>query len=409
MVGTRFRLFRAWGIPVYVDLSWLPMFGLMTWGLASGTFGPARPGLSDAGVWLASAATAVAFFACIVLHELGHALVGRAFGMPFRGITLFLFGGVAEMDREPPSAKAEFWMAVAGPAVSGLLAALFAAAAVLASGMDGVGAPALALRHLAWVNAAVFVFNLVPAFPLDGGRVFRAAMWGWTGDLLRATRWAATAGRTHGHLLIAFGVLVMLLDAEAVLTGLWLVLLGLFVATLARRSYEAAVVNERLGRRPVSRLMTDDPITVPPDLGLRSLVEDYVYRFHRKAFPVVTGRRIVGLVRAEAVRAIPRDDWDRHTVVDVMARDIDDLIIGPGASAARALRKMRAANSTRLLVVDAGRLVGVLSLSDLMSDLELAAPADEVEEPARPSAPRRPLVRYDAGRNGHVTVPPGRP
>lgn len=398
MDGTRFRLFRVQGIPVYMDLSWLLVFGLMTWSLANGPLASTRTDVSEAGVWLLSAATAVAFFACIVLHELGHALVGRTFGMPFRGITLFLFGGVAEMDREPPSAKSEFWMAIAGPIVSFVLAVLFAAATAAGSGLNGAGPVVLACRYLAWVNAGVFLFNLVPAFPLDGGRVFRAAMWAWTGDLLRATRWAATAGRTHGHLLIAGGVLLVLVDPDAVVTGLWLVLVGLFVANLARRSYEAAVVNELLGGRPVSRLMTADPVTVPPELDLRSLVEDYVFRFHRKAFPVVTGGKIVGLVRAEAVRDIPRCDWERYTVVDVMDRDVDRLMIEPNTNAARALRKMRVADSTRLLVVDAGELVGVLSLSDLMAYLELAMPAADDE----PRPARRSPVRESAHRGALV-------
>jgi Zn-dependent protease len=402
MDGSRIRLLRVRGIPIYVDLSWLLVFGLMTWSLATSTLAPARTELSVIGAWLLASATAAAFFACIVLHELGHALVGRSLGVPFRGITLFLFGGVAEMDREPPSAKAEFWMAIAGPVVSAISAVLFAVTGAVASRIDGAGPVAIACWNLMWVNVAVVIFNLVPAFPLDGGRVFRAAMWAWTGDLLRATRWAAAAGRTHGHLLIAAGVLLFLLDSHAIVTGLWLVLLGLFVATLARRSYEAAVVNELLSDRPVSRLMTADPITVPPDLDLRCLVEDYVYRFHRKAFPVVTGRKIVGLVRAEAVRDIPRVDWDRYTVVDVMDRDVDRLIVGPNTNAARALRKMRAAGSTRLLVIDVGELVGVLSLSDLMAYLELAMPAGDDELPrSRSSAGHGSARRGDlvAGRS----------
>jgi Zn-dependent protease len=370
MDGTRLLLFRVRGIPVYVDLSWFPVLGLLTWSLAEETFGPSRGDLSAAGVWLLAGATAIAFFACIILHELGHALIGRANGVPFRGITLFLFGGVAELDREPPSAKSEFRMAMAGPAVSAVLAIAFGVVAVLGNGIEAAAPAVLMLEQLAWVNAAILAFNLVPAFPLDGGRVFRAAAWAWTGDLGRSTRWAATAGRGF----------------------------GLFLANVARRSYEAFVVTELLGGCPVARFMTPAPVTVPPDLDLRTLVEDYVYRFHRKAFPVVTCGKVVGLVRADAVREIPQAEWGRHTVVDVMGRDVDGLLIAPRAAASEALRQMQRTGSTRLLVVDVGRLVGILSLRDLMEYLDLTLPVGDDKRPTGRSGARQRRDRpEDAG------------
>jgi Zn-dependent protease len=400
MDGTRFLLFRVRRIPVYVDLSWLLVFALLTWSLAEGTFGPARGDLSAAIVWLLATGTALAFFACIVLHELGHALVGRANGVPFRGITLFLFGGVAELDREPPSARSEFLMAVAGPAVSAVLAGAFGVLTVILHGVAWAGPAALVFEHLAWVNLAVLAFNLVPAFPLDGGRVFRAAAWAWTGDLRRATRWATAAGRGFGHLLIAVGVFSVL--GGALVSGLWLVLIGLFLANLARRSYEAFVVTELLGGQPVARFMTRAPVTVPPDLDLRTLVDDFVYRYHRKAFPVVTGGKVVGLVRAEDVRDIPRAAWDRYTVVDVMDRDVDGLLVAPQAPATAALRRMQQSGSTRLLVVDAGQLVGVLSLRDLMGYLDLSF---TVGDGGRPSPWRRDERPEEAGARPRGGVP----
>ena len=393
MDGTRFRLARVRGIPVYVDLSWFLVFGLLTWSLAAGAAGPAREGFSTALAWALAATTAAGFFACIVLHELGHAVVGQSLGLPFRGITLFVFGGVAELDREPPSARSEFWMAIAGPVVSGVLALVFAAAAVVTRAVDGAAPALFVLDHLALMNGGVMLFNLIPAFPMDGGRVFRSAVWSWTGDLRKASLWATITGCGLGHVLIILGVVGIL--GGAVIEGLWLVLIGLFVARQARLAYESAAVAEALGGRAVGQLMTPDPVVVRADLSLRRLVEDYVFRHHRKCFPVVTAGRVVGLVRAEAVREVPRDDWDRYSVVDVMERDIGGLTVRPDAKAAEALRQMQQTGSTYLLVMDGEALVGMLSLRDLMNYLELMG-----EDRADGAGGESRGGRYAAGRSG---------
>jgi Zn-dependent protease/CBS domain-containing protein len=369
MDGTRFRLFRVRGIPVYVDLSWFLVFGLLTWSLAAGAAGSPRDGFSTDLTWALAATTAAGFFACIVLHELGHAVVGQAHGLSFRGITLFVLGGVAELDSEPPSARSEFWMAIAGPAVSGVLALVFAALAVLARGIDGAAPVMFVLDHLALMNAGVMLFNLVPAYPMDGGRVFRSAVWAWTGDLRRASLWATLAGSGLGHLLLMLGVIGLI--RGSVVEGLWMAFVGLFVAHQARLAYDSAVVADALGGRVVGQLMNPDPLVVRTDLSLRQLVEDYVFLHHRKCFPVVTAGKVVGLVRAETVREIPRDDWDRSSVVDVMERDIRGRTIRPDEKAAKALRQMQQTGSTYLLVMDGESLVGMLSLRDLMNYLEL--------------------------------------
>jgi Zn-dependent protease len=189
MFGTRWRLFRLLGIPISLDASWLIILALLTWTLID-LFREAVPGLSAVTYWVLGLGAALAFFACIVLHELGHALVARKVGIPIRGITLFLFGGVAEMEDEPPSASSEFLMAVAGPAVSAVLAAIF----WLLSGLAATAAVAFPLRYLAGINLTVLIFNLVPAFPLDGGRVLRSILWAVARNLRRATYWAAVSG-----------------------------------------------------------------------------------------------------------------------------------------------------------------------------------------------------------------------
>lgn len=290
MDGTRLRLLRVRGIPIYIDLSWLLVFALVTLTLAGEFTRALSTGVEQPAYvpWVMAAAGSLGFFTCIVLHELGHALVGKAYGVPFRGITLFLFGGVAELRREPPSARSEFWMAVAGPIVTGALVGTIASVSALGASADWPVQVVLVLDYLVYVNIFVLVFNLVPAFPLDGGRVFRAAVWALTGDLRRATRWAAAAGRGFGWLLTFLGVVELF--AGFVVSGIWLVFVGQFLAVLARQAYEQVVARELLAGVPVSKVMTREPITVPPDLDLKHLVEDYVYRHHRKAFPVSVQR-----------------------------------------------------------------------------------------------------------------------
>jgi Zn-dependent protease/predicted transcriptional regulator len=368
MDGTRLRLLRVRGIPIYIDLSWLIVFALVALTVSS-LFRRAAPELPTAQVWIMAIIAALGFFTCIVLHELGHALVGRAHGMPIRGITLFLFGGVAELGREPPSAKSEFWMAIAGPIVTAVLIVLFV---LLSSAGEQAGWPLqvlLVLDYLAYINILVLMFNLIPAFPLDGGRIFRAAAWAWTGDLRRATRWASLMGRGFGYLLAIWGVFQLFF--VNVVGGMWMIFIGLFLSNLARRSFEDVVARELLAGEPVSRFMSRDPISVDPNLDLRHLVEDYVYRHHRKVFPVTADGHVEGLVSTQSLQGIPRDDWERRTVSEIMERNIGDLTITPQTDALQALRQMQQSGSTRLLVMEDGHLAGIVSLRDLMDFLNL--------------------------------------
>jgi Zn-dependent protease/predicted transcriptional regulator len=372
MDGTRIRVLRVRGIPVYVDLSWLIVLALVTLTLA----GEFSASLREQGfdpptyqVWGMALIAAVGFFVCIVLHELGHALVGRASGMPIGGITLFLFGGVAELRREPPSAGSEFRMAVAGPMVTLVLVAIFWSATLLGAVIDLPAAVVLVLHYLAYINLAVLVFNLVPAFPLDGGRIFRATLWAFTGDLRRATAWASAVGRGFGWLLAGIGLLELF--AGLFLPGIWLIFIGMFLARLARQSYESVVVRETLADQPVSKFMSRHPITVAPEVTLQELVDDYVYRHHRKAFPVTSNGHVEGIVTAQSLQTVPREDWDRHTVAEIMDRDIEKIAVRSDTNAVNALERMQRSGSSRLLVMENDELAGVVSIRDLIDYLDL--------------------------------------
>jgi Zn-dependent protease/CBS domain-containing protein len=368
MFGTRWKLIRLRGIPVYIDASWLLILALLTLTFArnfpvllEANF-PGVPHLAPATYWVLGLVTALAFFVCILLHEFGHALVGRAFGTPIRGITLFLFGGVAELG-------SEFLMAAAGPLVSLVLAVAFTALTAAGSMLAWPAAMLLVLGYLAFINATVLVFNLIPAFPLDGGRILRALLWGLTGNVRRATYWAALAGRLFAGLLIAFGVLQFFWGNW--FGGVWTVLIGLFLNSAARGSYEQVVVREALAGAPVRRFMNAAPITVPPSLDLRHLVDDYVYRHQYRAFPVVSDGHLEGLVDTRALARVPPGEWDRHTVSEVMRHDLDALTVSPDADALDALTKFKRNATNRLLVAEGDRLVGIIALKDLLRFLDL--------------------------------------
>jgi Zn-dependent protease/CBS domain-containing protein len=392
MFGTRWKLFRLIGIPISVDASWLVILALLTLSITTDFAGLTRTyfpedaaRLGPAAYWVMGLVTALAFFGCIVLHELGHAVVARARGMPIRGITLFLFGGVAEIGDEPPSAGTEFLMAIAGPAVSLVLALGCGALAAVGHSIGWPAPLVIFLGYLAAINGMVLVFNLVPAFPLDGGRVLRSILWGATGSLRRATYWAALAGRGFAWLLIGWGVLQIF--AGNWLGGIWSSLIGMFLNNAAQASYQQVLVRQVLQGEPVRRFMNRDPIVVPPSLDLQRWVEEFVYRYHRKAFPVIADGRLEGCIETQALAQIPRGEWGRHTVGEVMRPDVGTFTIAPDADALDALGKMQRGGVSRLLVTEGGRLVGIVSLKDLLSflnlKLELEGPAEEAPEVTR--------------------------
>jgi Zn-dependent protease len=401
--GKRWKLLRLCGIPVSLDASWLIILALITLSTAGlfprlleEYFGPAASVLPPYAYWLMGLVAALAFFACILLHELGHAVVGRARGMRIRGITLFLFGGVAELEGEPASAATEFLMAIAGPAVSVVLGVVFAV--LTWAGYSGGWQPPLVviLSFLALINFVVLAFNLIPAFPLDGGRVLRSILWGATGNLRRATYWASLAGQAFAWLLIGWG-LVQIFTGNF-LGGIWSGLFGMFLNNAAQSGYQQVLVRQALQGEPVRRFMNSQPIVVPPTLDLLRWVEDYVYRYHRKSFPVASEGRLEGLVSTRVLARVPRGEWDRHTVGEVMDTDLGAVTISPDADALKALGKMQRTGSSRLLVTDGDRLVGIISLKDLLDFLNLKI---ELEGPdGRPGPAARGIERPLSERAG---------
>ncbi|HEV8612157.1 MAG TPA: site-2 protease family protein [Gemmatimonadales bacterium] len=368
MFGKRLKLFRLLGFNVYIDLSWLFIAVLVSWSLARGVFPARYGGLSLTTYWVMGLAGALGLFASIVFHEFAHSVVARREGTPMRGITLFIFGGVAEMGDEPRSPRSEFLIAIAGPLSSVVLGGMFLGLAALGGGafpgpLEGV------LRYLGWINLVLVAFNVVPAFPLDGGRVLRSALWAWKHDLRRATRIASTIGAGFGLLLMALGIFSFV--SGNFIGGMWWFLIGMFVRNASQMSYQQLLLRQTLSGEPVRRFMQPAPITVSPDISVEELVDDYVYKYHHKMFPVVEQDHLKGCVNLEQVKQVARDEWPRHTVREITAGCSPENVVSPDTDAAQALSTMSRKQTSRLMVVDHDRLVGILSLKDLLQFLSL--------------------------------------
>jgi len=367
--GKRVTLFKLLGFEVRAELSWVVVVVLFAWSLSTNVFPASSPGLARSTYWWLGIAGTAGLFGSVVFHELCHSLVARRYGLPIKGITLFIFGGVAEMDEEPPSARSELVMALAGPASSALLGLLVLGLRT-AGESAGLPQPLVALlAYLASVNGSLAAFNMIPAFPLDGGRVLRSVLWSWRRDLRWATGIASWIGSALGAILIALGVLGVLLGS--LVGGIWLVVIGLFVRNASRMSYQRVFVRQALEGELVSRFMKTDPVTVSPSSSLRQLVEDYVYRYHYKMLPVVDGSTLIGCVTTRAVSSVPQEEWDRRTVGELVAGCSSDNTISSTEDAMTALSKMGQTGNTRLMVVDHGLLVGVITLKDLLAFLNL--------------------------------------
>lgn len=386
MFRTRLQLFRVFAIPINLDASWLIVLVLLTWTLAAMYHHDIKD-LTDASYWILGVATALAFFTCIVLHELGHALVARRLGIPIRGITLFVFGGVAEIEGEPSSPGREFAMAIAGPVVTVVLSMFFWSLFAFGKLFDWSPALVSFCFYLGWVNSVILLFNLIPAFPLDGGRVLRAALWAGLGNLRRATYWASASGQTFASVLIGFGVLNFIFGD--VFSGVWFSLIGLFLNNAAKSSYEQVLIQQALRGEPVRRFMTPHPVTVSPWINLREWVEDVVYRYHHKCYPVVEQGKLQGMITTKQLEQVAREDWPEVTVAKVMRRDLDQLSVTPDSDAFDALQRIQQADYSRLLVVDDGELVGLLSLRDLLKFLDLKLQLDGESHSAPIGSTRR--------------------
>jgi len=389
-----FRLGRILGIDVGVHWSWLFIFVLVTWSFADGVLDHFYPGWSQLQLWIGGALVASVFFLSVLLHEMSHALMSNRLGLPVRSITLFIFGGVANLSREPDNARDEFRIAVVGPATSLALGALFAlgwaAAYPFNDGIAGICA------QLAVINVFLAVFNMLPGFPLDGGRVFRAIVWGRNRDRLRATRWASRGGEWIAYGMMLVGVVEILLTGN--LNGLWFVFIGLFLRSAAVSSYEQLVIETTLSGIVVSDVMRTDFQTVPPDVSLDELVREGVMRRNTRCFAVIAAGEFAGLVTLTDVRKVPQDQWLTTSVYRAMTPVGRLHTVQPGDSLMHVLQVMAEHDVNQLPVVRGREIVGMLDRGDVMRFIQVRREVGAALEraPHTPAPQPEPHTRTDA-------------
>jgi Zn-dependent protease/CBS domain-containing protein len=389
-----FRVGRLFGIDIHIDWSWLLIFLLVTWNLVA-MFAQIHP---DWGTGLSlgvAVAASLLFFASVLAHELAHSLMARAQGVPVRNIVLFLFGGVSNIEREPPSPRAEFLITIVGPITSVVLGFLFIGAALALTGpldqtaaadpaqlIAGLDPLTTLLFWLGPINILLGIFNMIPGFPLDGGRILRSILWAITGNLRRATRWASRVGQLVAWLLIITGIAMVFgievpIFGTGLLGGLWLAFIGWFLNSAAIQSYQQVVIRDVLDGVRVERMMRSSPPTVPPNVTVDHLVYDSVMGTDEHAFPVEQDGRLMGLVTLEDIRKVPRPEWPQVQVGQIMTPADELLVVRPEDDAAEALQKLSQRDVRQLPVMRNGDMVGLLRRQDITRWLQFHSDLSE--------------------------------
>jgi Zn-dependent protease/CBS domain-containing protein len=364
------RIGRVLGFEIRIDSSWFILFALILWSFSYMVFPQQVPGL-DAGVYLIMGlGGTLLFFVSLLAHEISHSLVARAKDIPVEGITLFLFGGMAHTRMEAETPGDEFQIAAAGPLMSLAAAALLIGGWWIGVRLGWPDALLAVLQYVGILNIILAVFNLLPGFPLDGGRLFRAIVWKITGDATRATRVASAGGRWLAYVLIVFGLLSAF--SGNVLGGMWLVFIGWFLRNAAISSYQQHILLNVLSGVRAAQAMTPEPDTVPADATVRELLDDYFLRRRHAAYPVVRGGETIGLVTLNAVREVPREERDVQTAGDVMIAADDAIVVRPDERMVAVLDKLRTSPARRVLVMANGTLQGIITASDVAFWIERA-------------------------------------
>ena len=364
MFSNAIKLVTVSGFDIKVDPSWALIAALVTWTLSQQYFPATLPDQTSQMYVVMAVVAMLSFFASLLLHELAHSVVARRFGVQIKGITLFLFGGVAELAEEPKSATAEFWIALAGPAMSLSLSAVFWLLARLSGQILTAPAVTETLSYLAAVNLVIALFNLVPAFPLDGGRVLRAYLWHRHGDILRATKAAARSGTIFAYGLMFLGVLVLF--QGLLITGLWYIMIGFFVLGAARGAYHSQIMDNAFAGKTVGNLMVQNPVVVSPELTLSDFVNTVVMSKRVSFAPVVEDGILLGQIEKDVLSVIDHDNWSNTRVGDVFAGLDVATTISPDMPISGLLAQIAQTGTRKFLVVKDHTLLGVITLANLI-------------------------------------------
>ena len=366
MLGT-FKIGRILGFEISVHWSWFFIFFFVTATLTTNVLDKSFPEWPDSQRWIVSGFVALIFFMSILLHEMSHSLLARRYGIPVSGITLFVFGGVSNLTKEPASARQEFWIAIVGPLTSMLIALALGAAYFVLSPIDkGVAGISL---YLAVINLAIGIFNLVPGFPLDGGRVLRSVFWAQRRSLLEATRLASGVGQMVAYLLMGVGVIVFV--SADLLTGIWFFLIGNFLRGASVASYEQLFMDTVLKGIPASRIARSDFVAIPPDLTIGKLVEGHVLAGHGRCFPVTAGEELLGLIALTDLKKVPREEWGTTTVYRAMTPFSRLKTVGPHDDLPKVLAQMAADDVNQVPFVEGNLLRGLIHRADVICYIQV--------------------------------------
>lgn len=362
------QLFTIRGIQIRLDYSWFIVFFLILWSLSAGYFPQAYPDQARQSYWLAGFVTTLLFFFSVITHELAHSLMALRAGIKIPEITLFIFGGMARLSEDARDAKTEFTIAVVGPLTSFALAGIFW---LLQTALRDSPFPILVemFGYLTWINIALAVFNLLPGYPLDGGRLLRAFWWWKTGSELRATKVASAWGKGFAIALMVIGGLQIFSGAP--IGGLWLIFIGMFLRGMAQTGYQELLLRKSIEGTNVADVMIRNVVTTPADLPLRGLIADYFLRYGYHGFPVTQDGKTLGVVSVKEVSAVPELERNTRFVREVMTPLHNELKISPDTSLVEALKRMTETNQGRLIVMRNGDMVGMITQNGLLRFMQV--------------------------------------
>lgn len=355
------KIGKVFGIDVSLDYSWFLIFALITFGLASGLFPQLVPGQTAVVYIVMGVITSLLFFGSVLFHEMMHSIVAKSYGMNIEGIRLMLFGGVSQLTDEPRTPGIEFKMAAAGPASSLAIGAVFLAFFFVGRAAGWSQVVNVPLFWLGYINVLLGVFNLLPGFPLDGGRILRSAIWYYSKDVRYATGVAAGFGKGLAYMMIVVGIVGPFIGNSSLL---WFILIGWYLLRAAESSYQQVIFQQALEGIKVGQAMTENPTTVSPDIDIESMVKDHFLQ-HNWAYPVVEGSSVQGVITVNSLKDVPRRSWNRKHVRDVMRPLSTDIVASPDTEVTDVLPKLNTKAEGRLLVMKGGRLIGILTQADI--------------------------------------------
>lgn len=376
MLFKRVTLFRFFGFPVKADASWLFLSVFISWTFSAQFYPGVYPGHETDVYQYMGIATLIGLVFSIIVHEVAHAVIAEYYQMPISSITLFIFGGVAEMEGPPSHAKGEFFMAIAGPIMSALLALMFWAAANLYEETFVADATSVSLKYLGDLNMLIVAFNILPVFPLDGGRALRALIWHRKNNLVLATRISSFTGRLFAYALLAYACYEIVLHDDLI-SGVWIGLMGLFVHGAGSYAVRQTESRSLLEQETVLRFLRSDIVSVSPDLTITDFVDHYVYKHYQKTFPVIDRGTLVGLVVLHSVLSLSRQKWHWLHVGSVMEPITAQNAVAPDSNAADALEMMQRLGKDLLLVMEDKKLLGAVTYRDLAAYVSISVKVDQ--------------------------------